>query len=108
MAPTTRSHARVLPIAPAHWPPPRAAVEIDGVQLEPKAELHVTLVGRAPGAELHATFGDRADALVAAARDAHDGDLERRDYWLLSRNALHGNGGLATSTSKFPTTRLSW
>src|SRR3546814_12972196 len=72
MAPTTISHALVLPIAPAHWPPPRAAVEIDGVQLEPKAELHVTLVGRALGAELHAPFGDRADALVAAARDAHD------------------------------------
>src|SRR3546814_9551224 len=95
MAPTTISHALVLPIAPAHWPPPRAAVEIDGVQLEPKAELHVTLVGRALGAELHATFGDRADALVAAARDAHDWDLERRDDWLLLRKPLSGNGRAA-------------
>src|SRR3546814_13433756 len=83
MAPTTISHALVLPIAPAHWPPPRAAVEIAGVQLEPKAELHVTLAGRALGADLHATSGDRPDALVAAAPDAHHWDLAPRDRWLL-------------------------
>src|SRR3546814_11461755 len=97
MAPTTISHALVLPIAPAHWPPPRAAVEIDGVQLEPKAELHVTLVGRALGAEMHATFGDRADALVAAPRDAPDWDLERRDDWLVLRKPLSGHGRAAIS-----------
>ena len=57
----------VLPIPPGGWPPPRAAVTIDGVRLEPKPELHVTLVGRALGAELHAAFGNHAAALVEAA-----------------------------------------
>src|SRR3546814_13389214 len=103
MAPTTISHALVLPIAPAHWPPPRAAVEIDGVQLEPKAELHVTLVGRALGAELHATFGDRADALVAAARDAHAWDLESRDAWLLVRKPPRGHGRAAPAPALLET-----
>src|SRR3546814_14305238 len=86
-----------LPYTTPFRSPPRAAVEIDGGQLEPKAELHVTLVGRALGAELHATFGDRADALVAAARDAHDWDLERRDDWLLLRKPLsrHGRAAIA-------------
>src|SRR3546814_15679165 len=107
MAPTTISHALVLPIAPAHWPPPRAAVEIDGVQLEPKAELHVTLVGCALGAELHATFGDRADALVAAARDAPDRDFERRDDWLLLRKTLRGIGRPAIPTALFVMVDLS-
>src|SRR5690606_9303676 len=93
MAPTTVPHALVLPVSPAHWPPPRAAIEVDGVRLEPKAELHVTLVGRALGAELHAALGDRADALVAAARDMHDWDLERRGDWRLLRKPFTGNGG---------------
>src|SRR3546814_4335253 len=34
-------------------------------------------------------------ALVAAARDAHDWDLERRDDWLLLRKPLSGNGRAA-------------
>ena len=92
MAPTTTPHTLVLQIAPERWPPPRVAAGIDGVQLEPKAELHVTLVGRALGAELRATFGDRADALVTAARDAHDWDFERRGDWLLLRKPLTVDG----------------
>lgn len=92
MVPSTHPHALVLPIPPAHWPPPRTAVGIDDVRLEPKAELHVTLVGRALGAELHAAFGDRATALVAAARDAHDWDFERRGDWLLLRKPVTDKG----------------
>ena len=92
MAPPTIPHALVLPIAPEHWPPPRAAIEIDGVPLAPKPELHVTLVGRALGAELHAAFGDRAEGLVAAARDAHDWGFKRRGDWLLLRKPLTVDG----------------
>ena len=78
----------VLPIPPGGWPPPRAAVTIDGVRLEPKPELHVTLVGRALGAELHAAFGNHAAALVEAARDAHDWRFERTHRLLLLRKPL--------------------
>lgn len=92
MAPTTTPHTLVLPIAPERWPPPRAAIGIDGVQLEPKSELHVTLVGRALGAELHATFGDHAEALVTTARDAQDWSFRRRRDWLLLRKPFIVDG----------------
>src|SRR5690606_41272010 len=98
MAPTATQRL-VLPIAPERWPPPRAAVTIDGVQLEPKPELHVTLVGRALGAELRATFGVRADALVEAARNAHDWRFERTHRLLLLRKPLAGDGQAADARS---------
>ena len=98
MAPTT-TQTLVLPIAPERWPPPRAAVTIDGAQLEPKPELHVTLVGRALGAELRATFGVRDDALVEAARNAHDWRFERTHRFLLLRKPLAGDGQAADARS---------
>ena len=42
----------ILPIARGDWPPPDAPITIDGIRLQPKAELHVTLVGTALGEEL--------------------------------------------------------
>jgi len=87
--------SRILPIAPEHWPPPRAAIELDGLQLAPKPELHVTLVGRALAAELQATFGQHADARVAAARDALDWPFERSGRFLLLRKPFTAGGRTA-------------
>src|SRR3546814_19720920 len=68
MARTAATHTLVLPIAPERWRPPAAAIELDGLRLEPKPELHITLVGRVLGAGLHAEFGDRAEDFIDAAR----------------------------------------
>lgn len=97
MAASFAPHTLVLPIAPERWPPPRTAVELDGLRLAPKPELHVTLVGRALGAELRATFGEHAGALVGAARDAHDWRFERSGRRLLLRKpfATEGRATLA-------------
>lgn len=99
MARTAATHALVLPIAPERWPPPRAAIELDGLHLEPKPELHLTLVGRALGAELHAAFGDRAEACIGAARRAHDWRFERTGHCLLLRKPFtaHGRAAIAHS-----------
>ena len=86
----------ILPIAPARWPPPRQAIELDGLRLAPKPELHVTLAGRALGAELRAACGDRAAALVAAARDALDWRFERSGHVLLLRKPFTGDDGQVT------------
>jgi len=91
-------HALVLPIPPERWPPPCASIELDGLRLEPKPELHVTLVGRALAAELHATFGDRARALVEAARDARDWRFERSGHFLLLRKSVTDDGGPTAAT----------
>ena len=92
--------SRILPIAPEHWPPPRAAIELDGLQLAPKPELHVTLVGRALAAELQATFGQHADARVAAARDALDWPFERIGRFLLLHKQLDPDDDEITRTRK--------
>jgi len=97
MAVSFAPHTLVLPIAPERWPPPQAAVELDGLRLAPKPELHVTLVGRALGAELRATFGEHAGALVAAARDAYDWHFERSGRCLLLRKPF-ATGGRAALT----------
>lgn len=83
----------ILPIPPSRWPPPRTAIELDGLRLDPKPELHLTLVGRALSAELQATFGDRAEALVEAARDALDWRFERTGHLRLLRKPLSGDDG---------------
>src|SRR3546814_13727214 len=90
MAQTAAPHTLVLPIAPERWPPPQATVEVDGLRLDPKPELHATLVGTALGAELHATFGNRASALVRTLRDTHDWRFERGRPRLLPRKARSG------------------
>lgn len=99
MARATAPHTLVLPIAPERWPPPQATVEVDGLHLEPKPELHVTLVGTALGAELHATAGNHAGALVRALRDAHDWRFERSDRHLLLRKAVVEDGRVVVAHS---------
>lgn len=89
-------HSLVLPIPPGRWPPPRVAIELDGLRLAPKSELHVTLVGRALGTELRATFGDRVDALVEAARDARDWRFDRTGHLRLLRKPFLGDDGHTT------------
>jgi hypothetical protein len=96
---TTATHSRVLPIAPDRWPRPATAIALDGLQLAPKPELHVTLVGRALAAELHATFGDRAAALIDAARRAQDWRFERTGHCLLLRKAFVEDGRAAVAHS---------
>jgi hypothetical protein len=80
----------VLPIAPTCWAPPRDAIEVDGIALAPKAELHVTVVGARLGRELRATFAAPwLAAAVAAALDAQDWRFTRTGrYWLLGKPVL--------------------
>src|SRR3546814_20371522 len=92
MARTAATHTLVLPIAPERCRPPAAAIELDGLRLAPKPELHITLVGRALGAELHAAFGDRAEDLIASARRPHDCRFDRTGPCLLPRKSLPDDG----------------
>ncbi|MFC0676392.1 hypothetical protein ACFFGH_00825 [Lysobacter korlensis] len=63
----------VLPIPPEVWKPPLAPLELDGLEFEPKDELHVTLVGPALGRQIHETLGERfRTCAVRAAFDALD------------------------------------
>lgn len=90
---------RVLPIAPAAWPPPAAPVVLDELAFAPKTELHVTLVGGALGRELQAVFGARARALVEAAFAAQDWRFARSGQRLLLRKPFidAGAAGMAHS-----------
>src|SRR3546814_2138965 len=99
MARTAATHTLVLPIAPERWRPPAAAIELDGLRLEPKPELHITLVGRVLGAELHAEFGDRAEEFIDAARRAHDWRFERSGHCLLLRKPFTEDGRVAIAHS---------
>src|SRR3546814_19549558 len=99
MARTAATHTLVLPIAPERWRPPAAAIELDGLRLEPKPELHITLVGRVLGAELHAEFGDRAEEFIDAARRAHDWRFERSGHGLLLRKPFTEDGRVAIDHS---------
>ncbi|HET8819793.1 MAG TPA: hypothetical protein VFM73_09655 [Xanthomonadaceae bacterium] len=71
----TRRHTLLLPVLPAHWPPPDAPVAIDGLTLHPKHELHITLVGTRLGKALR-------DAARSGAidRDAVRTAFEREDW----------------------------
>ena len=93
------THPLVLPIAPERWPTPTIAIELDGVRLAPKPELHITLVGRALAAELHTTFGSRAEAHVDAARRAHDWRFQRTGHCLLLRKPFTEDGHAAIAHS---------
>lgn len=42
----------LLPVDARAWPPPSTPIELDGLVLRPKRELHVTLVGTALGKRL--------------------------------------------------------
>src|SRR5690606_30255445 len=93
----TPARSRILPIAPKHWAPPLQAIELDGLRLTPKPELHITLIGTALAAELHAAFGPSAGTLVGAAQDAQDWRFERSGRYLLLRKPFTGNGRTATA-----------
>lgn len=77
----------VLPIAPADWPPPGDGIEVDGVALAPKPELHVTVIGSRLGGELRTTFAQPWLATaVAAALDVQDWRFTRSGrHWLLRK-----------------------
>jgi len=82
----------ILPLDAGSWPPPAAAIDIDGLRLAPKPELHITLVGTALGAELQATFGSRANAITRGIHDAQDWHFERSGERLLLRKAFVEDG----------------
>lgn len=82
----------ILPVAPTRWPPPAGGVTVDGIDLQPKEELHITLVGGKLGRELVSVFGKaRARERVAAAFDARHWEFERTGRYLLLRKAA-GDG----------------
>ena len=93
------AHPLVLPIAQARWPRPATAIELDGLRLAPKPELHITLVGRALAVELRATFGQRAEAFVEVVRRAHDWRFERTGRCLLLRKPFAEDGHAAVAHS---------
>jgi hypothetical protein len=72
----------VLPLDPARWAPPTAALAIDDVVFAPKRELHVTLIGRALGAEVLAEIA----AGRLAAPELQDAFAAQR--WRLRRSGL--------------------
>ena len=82
----------VLPIAPETWAPPRQGVEVDGVALAPKSELHITVIGGRLGRELRATCAaPRLATAVEAALDALDWRFTRSGrHWLLRQPYIEG------------------
>ena len=81
----------VLPVPVSVWAPPAGGVTLEGVDFEPKRELHVTLVGGALGRELHAALDGRAvERASRAAFEAQDWSFERRGRWLLLRKQAGG------------------
>ncbi|MET0809176.1 MAG: hypothetical protein ABWX93_10515 [Pseudoxanthomonas sp.] len=83
----------VLPMPVEAWAPPIAGIMLEGVEFEPKPELHVTLVGGALGRELHAAFGTGAlERATRAALDAQDWSFTRPGRRLLLQKAAGGRG----------------
>jgi len=88
----------LLPVDPAHWPPPAQGVELDGLHFAPKGELHLTLVGRALGESLRNAL---ADGRVAASEleyaiGAQDWQF-RRGGGFLRLQKRTGDGAVAGS-----------
>jgi hypothetical protein len=84
----------VIPIAPDRWKPPFAPIELDGLEFQPKTELHVTLIGRALGRQIHETLGERfRTCAVRAAFEALDWRFERSGELLRLRKAVRLKSG---------------
>lgn len=84
----------VLPIPVDAWAPPHAPIAIDGIEFEPKDELHLTLVGRALGRQIHATLGERfRTCTVRAAFEAQDWRFERTGELLRLRKTVRYTSG---------------
>lgn len=90
----TAERTLVMPVAPERWPPPLAPIELDGLEFQPRDELHVTLVGRALGRQLHETLGERfRTCAVRAAFEALDWRFERTGELLRLRKAVRLKSG---------------
>lgn len=87
----TLDRTLILPIPPGRWPRPTTPLNLDGIALVPKPELHITLIGRRLGTELRASF-DTAflDTAIGAALDARDWRFRRTGRQLLLRKRLDG------------------
>ncbi|GHA87405.1 hypothetical protein [Cognatilysobacter bugurensis] len=84
----------VLPIPVDAWAPPHAPIALDGIEFEPRDELHVTLAGRALGRQLHASLGERfRNCAVRAAFEAQDWRLERTHELLRLRKVVRYKSG---------------
>lgn len=82
----------VLPISPEQWEPPHEPVTVDGIEFQPKRDLHVTLIGRGLGQVLHADPARRQAVREAFLRldwsFTRTGELLR-----LEKRELEGSGG---------------
>ncbi|HET7844074.1 MAG TPA: hypothetical protein VFL14_07985 [Xanthomonadales bacterium] len=77
----------VVPVDPATWAPPAAAVTIAGVRFAPKRELHVTVVGKALGARVRDALDE---AHVAALFEALDWRFRRTHRIVHVRREVDG------------------
>lgn len=90
----------ILPIARGDWPPPDAPITIDGIRLQPKAELHVTLVGTSLGEELlRSVARPRLHDTVARVLAAHGTAPQRTGVLHLLRKPFDENGRRGTTHS---------
>lgn len=88
----TIPNLHILPISPGDWPPPPNDIEIDGIALASKPELHITLIGSALAHELRTTFSDAfLGRALGAARAAQDWQYTRSGIRLLLRRP-YGTG----------------
>jgi len=87
------AHTLVLPVPVEAWAPPAVGVTLEGMEFEPKPELHVTLVGGALGRELHAALHERAvERASRAAFESEDWSFVQRGRRLLLRKQVGGAG----------------
>lgn len=84
----------VIPIAPDRWKPPLAPIELDGLEFQPRSELHVTLIGRTLGRQIHETLGERfRTCAVRAAFESLDWRYERSGELLRLRKTVRLKSG---------------
>lgn len=84
----------VLPIPADAWAPPHTPISLDGIEFEPKDELHVSLVGRALGRQIHDTLGERfRTCAVRAAFEAQDWRFDRTGELLRLRKIARYRSG---------------
>jgi hypothetical protein len=81
----TTAGTLLLAIAPQAWPLPAPALQLDGIELQRKRELHATIVGSALAARVRQAVA--ADASIRAVIDTAIGTLawnwRRRHAWTL-------------------------
>jgi hypothetical protein len=85
----------LLQVPRSAWAPSATPVRLrEGIELDPKSELHITLFGRDLGTELRRSLGDAfLDDALHAMIGQGDWRFERESRWLLLRKRDHGGDG---------------